>query len=495
MKKIIPILCLFLSGSGYVNAQVQRDLEKEYEDFRKQAVTKYNDFRDQANAEYAEFMRKAWDWYSGEPAILAPKIPDLPKPPVIIPEEDKDIVPENRPLPFDEVIPVPVVIEQPKPVVPIPEVPKPQESWFNFVVFGTDCKVRLADENRFNLKDCKENSIAEAWQRLSGEEYNNLIRDCLELRIRLNLCDWAYLEMIQQLSDIFFKKSSNEATLFAAFLYNQSGYKVRLARSETNRLYMMVASQHIIYSMGYYKIENENFYPLNCEEDGLYICKIPFPKEQHLSLNIGKEQRFTMNVTGKRNLASKRYPNVKTTIESNRNLINFFNTYPQSHINNDGTTKWQFYANTPLSQQIKDALYPSLQTAIKDKSEKDAANILINFVQTAFEYGYDDEIWGEDRPFFAEETIHYPYSDCEDRAILFSRLVRDLMGLKVVLVYYPGHLATAVQFNENITGDYLMINGNRYLVCDPTYIGANIGLTMPEMDNGKAKVILLNKPQ
>jgi hypothetical protein len=136
-----------------------------------------------------------------------------------------------------------------------------------------------------------------------------------------------------------------------------------------------------------------------------------------------------------------------------------------------------------------------LNAAIKDKSEEDAANIIINFVQTAFDYGYDDDIWGGDRAFFPDETIHYPYSDCEDRAILFSRLVRDLLNLEVVLIYYPGHLASAVYFHENISGDYVYYDNKKYLICDPTFIRANIGRTMTGMDNGKAKVIILDKSQ
>ena len=75
---------------------------------------------------------------------------------------------------------------------------------------------------------------------------------------------------------------------------------------------------------------------------------------------------------------------------------------------------------------------------------------------------------------------------------MFSRLIRDLLGLKVVLVYYPGHLATAVGFDEDVNGDYLTVGGDKYVVCDPTYIGAPVGRTMPDMDNKSAKVILLN---
>ena len=38
----------------------------------------------------------------------------------------------------------------------------------------------------------------------------------------------------------------------------------------------------------------------------------------------------------------------------------------------------------------------------------------------------------------------------------------------------------------------ILLNGQRYIVCDPTYIGAPVGLTMPNMDNNKASVILLD---
>jgi hypothetical protein len=71
-------------------------------------------------------------------------------------------------------------------------------------------------------------------------------------------------------------------------------------------------------------------------------------------------------------------------------------------------------------------------------------------------------------------------------------MIRDLLGLDVVLLYYPGHLATAVCFNDDVQGDYLVIGGKKYIVCDPTYIGASIGRTMPKMDNSKAKVLLLS---
>ena len=71
--------------------------------------------------------------------------------------------------------------------------------------------------------------------------------------------------------------------------------------------------------------------------------------------------------------------------------------------------------------------------------------------------------------------------------------MRDLLDLDVILVYYPGHLAAAVEFNIPVDGDYINLNGRKFTICDPTYICAPIGATMPEMDNQTAKVILLSK--
>ena len=150
------------------------------------------------------------------------------------------------------------------------------------------------------------------------------------------------------------------------------------------------------------------------------------------------------------------------------------------------------YANTPMDDNITMSLYPSLKKQLKDKTELEATNMLLNTLQTGLKYEYDDIVWGSDRAFFSEESLYYPYCDCEDRAILLTRLVRDLLGLKCLLVYYPGHLAAAIEYSDStVKGDYISLDGHKYIIADPTYINAPIGYTMPGMDNSSAKVIKL----
>lgn len=120
--------------------------------------------------------------------------------------------------------------------------------------------------------------------------------------------------------------------------------------------------------------------------------------------------------------------------------------------------------------------------------------------QIGFPYLYDDVVWGRDRAFFAEETFYYPGSDCEDHAILFSHLVRDLLGLDVALVYYPGdkdpkqsHLATAICFNEDVRGDYIMVGNRKFYVADPTCPRGRVGMVPKECEGKEPTVIICKR--
>ena len=212
-----------------------------------------------------------------------------------------------------------------------------------------------------------------------------------------------------------------------------------------------------------------------------------------MSLQISDEQKLGPALTDVRVIQSKRYPDIKAESKVPSRLIDFFNSYPTSSIDGNLMSRWALYANTPLAQRTKDAIYPSLRKSIAENTKLQAAERLLNWVQTGFVYEYDDKVWGRDRAFFAEETLYYPYADCEDRAILFSRLVRDLLDLDVALIYYPGHLATAVCFDEEVRGSSMNIGGRKFIVCDPTYIGAPVGAQMPNLEYDKAEAIVLNR--
>lgn len=434
-------------------------------------------------------MRRAWQECNVLPAIPRPK--DEKVPPVVIAEDERTQPIESSPVTIEDIVEPPVIKPQPVPVAPIENVPRPTETYVAFMFYGTECKVRFDDAHRFAINGTGGDALSHVWLQLSSSEYNNLINDCLELRARMRLCDWAYLSLLNTMAQACMGRT-NEATMLAAYVFCQSGYKMRIGKTN-GRLYLLYATDHCIYGKSYFRMDGNDYYVFNGDAENMEICDVAYPNERALSLLIPNQPLLACNKTPPRTLQSERYEDVKAEVSVNKNLLDFYNTYPPSSVNGDFMTRWAMYANTPLDEESKGGLYSSLKEKTAGLGKKEAVERLLNFVQTAFVYEYDDKVWGHDRAFFAEETLYYPYSDCEDRSILFSRLVRDLLELDVILIYYPGHLATAVCFDNSVNGDYIMLNGRKFVVCDPTYIGAGVGLSMPDMDNQGAKIILLDK--
>ena len=508
---------------------------------QKDLINEYRQFRQQCTQTYINFVREAWQSYTGEKPKKIPQVKDAP--PVFIPINDDGE--EGEPIRYEqaqaeeglkgtiataeestaswfsflgkivkgkkkdkkvkenknqklavEKVHDDVVKEKPKeskalaPIAPAPVQEGGVNTIFNFSIFGTKYQVRLGDNCRFKLNGVTENNVADAIESLADIKYDNMLFDCLKIRKENKLSDWAYFQTLEALTNEFCGKDTNEATLLMGYILSQSGYKVRLGR-DNQKLVLLTASQHTIYNKVAYRLDGETFYLLDGSVETLSICRASLPNETSVSLMIRAAQKFDMDQSDVRTIKSRDYPDFKVTIHTNKNLLKFYDTYLPSCMNDELMTRWAMYANTPLSDDVKAELYPQLRSQLQGLSKLEGMRRLLNLIQTGLVYEYDENIWGVDRAFFAEETLYYPYCDCEDRSILLSRLVRDILGLKAILIYYPGHLAMAVHFPEEVTGDYIMLEGEKYIVCDPTYIAATVGRTMPGMDNNQARVILL----
>ncbi len=490
MKRILIILgIVFFTAEGYAQIGNRRRAHKALDEFRKETRRDFNEFRKKCMDDFISFVQNPWKEFENTPPVPMPKEDELP--PVVIPKEDKDKPIEDKPVVIDDVVkPVPVP-PQPKPVAPIEEVPIEEPRYIDFNLFGTTGRVRFDSSRRVRLQGVEEEQVADAFRQFTPEVYDNLLFDCLEIRTKMQLSDWAYLQFLKTITEKIAGGNNNDAAINFAYLYMQSGYRMRLAH-DGNKLYVLFASEHYIYDKLSYTIDGKKYFGVYDLPNRLYISMASFPKEKSLSLLVPKVQRFAMNKGNLRSISSSAFPNVKFSVAVNKNLIDFYNTYPASMLNENFITKWAMYANTPMDGDVKAQAYPELKKLLDGCSQKDAVERLLNLVQTGFIYEYDDKVWGHDRAFFAEESLYYPYCDCEDRSILLTRLVRDLLGLKCILIYYPGHLASAIEFTQgDVKGDYIMLNNHKYIVADGTYINAPLGRTMPGMDNKTATVILL----
>ncbi len=475
-------------------AIAQEDIQKIFDEFQKANEKEFADFRDKANEEYLEFMRLSWEWFRGKAPMPKPVHEEPVVPPVVLPEEDRDKELDDRELSYEEVLPEPDPSPAPEPINPIDESPVPVSRYVTFSIYGTEFSVRYNQDRKPFFSAESDNPVVDFWEDLClSEESDNLLYDCQLLRKGMGLCDWAFYRFTEALSQTLYPYSQDEASMFHAFVLTQTGFRLRLGYSEDDGHYhFIVATDCDLYEYTFWELETGHYYLLDGSDiSGMNLVSEDFPESVPMRMSIEGEMGLSENLSESRVLTSEQYKEATATVCSNLNLIAFYDDYPSALVNEDPRTRWRFYANVPLGRTVREALYPQLEQAIAGKTEYQAVDLLLNFVQTAFVYGYDEEIWGMDRTFFADESMYYPYCDCEDRSVLFSRLVRDLMNLDVVLIYYPGHLATAVKFSQPVNGDYITYDGDRYTICDPTYINAPVGMTMPDMDNAAAFILPL----
>ena len=454
-------------------------LKQQYDKGRRKAEEDFATFRKKANAEFAEALLKPWTMMSVEPAVPKPKEPAPPQP-----SKPQNVeMTKSTPLPKSEVV-TKVVDTKPLELPPVAE-PAPSIPTMQVPFYGTTCSLHAdAGDLRFKLASIDEKNVSEAWKKLSQDKYDGLLHDCIAQRDALLLSDWGYLRLIGNSCEKLLGKGSNEAVLLQMYLLAQSGYRVRIARMG-DKLVLLVPFNRSIYNYSAVILDGIKHYVLISQKSGkLQVCNVVFPREKVANILMGHLPNLGVSAKRSRTLQSEKFGTMKATVSVNQRLIDYLNDYPLRDA-------WEYYALAGLSDSVKSVLYPALRSQIEGKSKKKAANMLLDFVQTAFDYATDHDQFGYERPLFADESIFFPKNDCEDRSIFFAILVRDLLGLDVVLVHWPGHLATAVAFTDEVEGDYFTIDGRRYTICDPTYIGASVGMTMPQFKNVDAKLVKL----
>lgn len=546
MKKTgLIIISLLFSLQGM--AQEKKD---DFSNFMKEELEGFNHFIDDANKDFINFMRDPWKELKAEKPVEKRMKPE-PAEPIVYDEKTtpKDTKPvrlniqeildlstsEGKQKPivkvkdadhiiFDEptviikkkneptittvterVVEKPVHTPEPKLILkeekpaeekPIPEIedkkpvlpPAPSSPLYagsadrNKILYGGQTfYLSNALNRKCKLSSLNENAIADAYETLCSTNYKPLLKDLQQIKNDLKLNDWGAFTLVKSVADAYCG-TANESVVMQQFLLNEMGYRARMARkANENKMVLFVAPDCQIYGHIYTVQNGQKYYDLSSTSPYLfYMCQKDSPKAKStMNMYLSTSPNFAGGVSTSTHQAQGSA--AKVTVDIPKSLMDFYKSYPQCD--------YGVYAKASVNKEVEETLLSSLIPYVQGKGEAEAANILINFVQTAFQYKRDEQQFGYEKPFFVEELFYYPYSDCEDRSVLFAYLVQKLIGLEVVFLDYPDHIATAVRFNENVGGDYLLVGNRKFTVCDPTYIGASIGMTMPQFKNVSAKVL------
>lgn len=484
-------LSLFLYGtSPGASSDFQQWLQQQTHGVQSQK-DEFQAYKDKRDKEFTLFLKSQWkavDLVEGVARDKEPKPDVLPVAPVQpvtqIPRPEIQSVQPPEVKPAVIVIPKPVVIAKP---VPAPTVVKPKGKSIGVDFYGKqlhfiyDGRLKQGIRSRINKE-----TVSNYWSTLSQADYDDLLKQLASQKQSLQLNDWAFASLVNKLAAAINRNKKNETALLSWFVLAKSGYKARIAYNDAS-VYLLVPSKHEMFEVSYFTFGGKRYYAIAFDGRKQKLGQVYTYDGEY----PGTTKDFDMQVSSvvasadsaERRLLSFNFDGTQYDIEVmyDRGRVLFFSTYPQLNL--------ALYFSSGVNEETATPLQKQLAKNMQGMSEQQAVNFLLRFVQTSLKYETDDRQFGEENYLFPEETLYYPYSDCEDRAVLFAWLVKSLLDLDVVGLDYPGHVAAAVNFNETVTGDSVNYQGKRYVVTDPTYINARAGMTMPNFKQFKPTVI------
>jgi hypothetical protein len=434
-----------------------------FADFKRTQVGSFEKFQDQKDQEFNKYLKEQWKEYE---AYTTPNFFEKHKPKNI---ESIQETPSKTIGPRININPI--TIETPQKNEPQQQLKK--DIAFNFfgtsVGFNVDAKIK---EVRFYPKN--QNGIITFFGVMASSDFEHLVHDIKTIQTKLELNDWGVYQLVKTLAKNIYVKPDEEQ-LFRWFILSKLGYDVKIGLVR-NHVVLLDNSAQTIYATPRYKIDEKYYYAVDYQSSAttlgrLYTYEKTYPEAtKKLDFHLTQIPKLPQELHLKKLKFSTLDGNYEIDLQINKNLIDFMKTYPQ--------VDYDVYFNAAFDTYVYDQLAKNLRTYINGKKASYGLNFLLHFVQKSFAYERDNEQFGKDKVMFAEETLFYDHSDCEDRAILFAKLVRKMFNYGVVGVKYKDHMSTALYIP--LKGDSIKLGSRKYVIADPTYINANIGMNMPK---------------
>lgn len=494
---------LFLLTAGTVQqAAVAAD---DFEAYKKQQQlgaqkirTEFKEYKDKQDQEFADFLKGQWsefDTFRGKVRIKEPKprqipvatpVSPTPAPVVKVPVPSAPVTapvvkvpPPVAPVPLP-IVQIPViqpVIPPPPPVQPKP-VPLAADM-LEIMFYGNAVRFTFDPQwKNYRLSGgAKPEAMSSFWTMMSGSKYEPTIQAINSSRRDLKLDDWGGVTLWRSVVQTLQPERKSEQNLLLWYFLVKSGYDVRLGYAGDD-VHLFVAMKQPVYSTKFTKVGDQTYYAVLAADYGdsirsFYTYEASYPdKLKPLDIKSASTA-FTRTVTAKRVLAFEHKGKIiKLNVPYDRRLVEYLESFPQS--------EFELYFDTDGSSLLRQGLLAELKKYTATMSEEEAVDFLLAFVQKSFAYKTDNEQFGREKYFFVEESLHFPYNDCEDRSVIFAWLVEELVGVKVIGLLYPGHMSTAVSL-KHVKPEYATVQhkGRQYVIADPTYIGGSVGMAMP----------------
>ena len=441
-----------------------------FEEWQNQENRAFKNYQTQMDKEFIEMLKRDWQEYQ---SMQTPTSYQRPKP-----QYQPILQLEPKP---QKLVKIP---SNPPKLIAIPKPPKKEYikgyKQIRFKFFSLNINLHYDKRLKPNIGAISNSAIADFWNKSSSINYKLLIKEIKEYQDIYGLDGWSSYLLVNKLSKEIVNHDINSQNLLTWFILVKLGVDTKVGFS-SNQISLLIHSDEMLYGVNFFTIDGKKYYRFN--NNGTKKLKIYKGEINTLYAMkfLNQKVKIPFNIKYRKirfNYQSREY---QLNIPYNTTLVQLYKTYPQLDYNR----------YVELSKLSQDFIEQELKPIVSSMSKIEAINFLLRLTQNGFRYKTDTENFGKEKVMFFEETIHYAYSDCEDRAIFFATLVKQLLKVDIVFVKYPNHLATAIRLKSKIGDDKIIYQNQRYYIADPTYSNANIGQAMPQIKGQKIKIIKL----
>ncbi|MDE7160546.1 MAG: hypothetical protein K2O24_06875 [Muribaculaceae bacterium] len=327
----------------------------------------------------------------------------------------------------------------------------------------------------------RENSAAQ-WRLLQDEKVGEIVgAELKSLADSMNLNDYLRYELTRSYVNAKFPDASQMSrTALVHYLLVHQGYGPLLGSSDGAAFIVLPAEQQLFQKPAVpntynylFNVDNEDLSKYNLTVN--FFCveppkNVPGGKSFDFRLDNLKIPELPVDYTAA-------YGDIVLKGTVNALLMPILHKYPQ--MSTEG------FAESTVDAKFHKDLLDQVKAQVAGLSPEEAAEKLLSFTQWGFDYMTDDEQHGFEKPYFLEENFFYPANDCEDRSIFYTTLLWNVLGLESQLLAYPNHESASVKLPNCIRRDSYYYNyaGEPFVIADPTYQGAPIGIAMDFYEN------------
>lgn len=476
--KIFTVIVLF-AISFAVNAQN----DESFAEFYRQRTREFSEWRAKANAEFTEYLANAWKEFMvkrGKEDPVGP-VPDFP----VYYDSLQGSAPSMHGLPFSGHMPFPVMN------VPAVSAGYSGGETVDVDFFGINAVVPFAGNMRIPRIQATEQDASRAWKVLSESDYMSTVEALEKMYRDHSLNDWAIYTIVKKITDaVYIEEYANEKIMTQMFLLSQMQYKARVGASG-GQMVLLLSFSSPVYQVSYITDGEDDFYIYSysrlSSQAPLYTFTEDFSAaDRKMDLVINKQMSVDVSEYQVKSLPVwTQYIGEEVKVPLNIPCVKFVYDYPQSDLS--------VYFRSDVDGMLQKSVFTYVRYKIlkEDMGLHEAVGFVLSLVQKGFEYKTDYEMFGRAKPLFVEESFFYGANNCKDRVLVFSWIVKDLLGLDVIMLSYKGHVSCGVALPDDVKGDSFIYDGLRYIVCDPTYIGAPVGATMPKYRGVEPHIVKL----